>query len=498
MSTLSSNKANYIWIAATLLLALLTLLFLPLHGSFWLDETISVWITQSSLEDVWKRSLSYQGQSPLYFLILWLITQIGANSELALRLPSLLAAGLSLILITLIVKRFTNQWQAGLAAALTLLVQDEFLKFAMSVRPYSMAFAAMLCATLFWVYYLYSGKRLQLLAYIVSAIVMTYLHVSFLPVIGLHFLGYLLLYKTTRADLKAIIFSMLVIGLSAIPAILNLPKMEAHFETYRRIMFLPWYMFPTRIFLPSSYCVAFFFALVASALLVKGGALRGLKAYQQIIIWAVLWHFLPPLAFISSEILFNSPFILPRYYLWFLPGLSILSGCLIACLEPPKARYIFLFLFINFAFLLNASRQLQIEDWKNALAMQQLLQPNQPVLIHSGLAELNTSSWIDKPEHLDYLLTPARVYAPTLNSIPLPPEVDDSVKADFFWKQIKAFEDRPFNIMVLQVKRPNNPKEFVDEYYQRLLEENGYRSLGHANYGLVRVYAFQKIVVAPS
>jgi hypothetical protein len=61
-----------------------------LGASFGLDETISAWVTDASLQQSWQRALSYQGQSPLYFALLWCWRSLSGDSEWALRLPSFL------------------------------------------------------------------------------------------------------------------------------------------------------------------------------------------------------------------------------------------------------------------------------------------------------------------------------------------------------------------------------------------------------------------------
>src|ERR1041384_6152311 len=65
-------------------------------ASFWLDEAITNCVVSDGVESVLRRSLTYQGQSPLYFLMAWCIRASGFHSEVALRLPSAIFCGLTL------------------------------------------------------------------------------------------------------------------------------------------------------------------------------------------------------------------------------------------------------------------------------------------------------------------------------------------------------------------------------------------------------------------
>ncbi|MCB0333969.1 MAG: hypothetical protein KDD55_10755, partial [Bdellovibrionales bacterium] len=91
--TIGERSSPFLGITASISAAgilLYSLVNYSLWGSFWLDETISYWITNNSFHDVTQRAISHQGQSPLYFWILWAWRQAIGHNEFALRLPSLL------------------------------------------------------------------------------------------------------------------------------------------------------------------------------------------------------------------------------------------------------------------------------------------------------------------------------------------------------------------------------------------------------------------------
>jgi len=69
---LKSERRRDALVIACLAILFLQLLLLraPLHESLWLDETLSVWVALGSFQEVIERAFLFQGQSPLYFLIL--------------------------------------------------------------------------------------------------------------------------------------------------------------------------------------------------------------------------------------------------------------------------------------------------------------------------------------------------------------------------------------------------------------------------------------------
>lgn len=55
------------------------------------DENLTGWVTSAGFGDAVLRSWHFQGQSPLYFALSWVWQQIAGSSEIALRIPSLVA-----------------------------------------------------------------------------------------------------------------------------------------------------------------------------------------------------------------------------------------------------------------------------------------------------------------------------------------------------------------------------------------------------------------------
>ena len=97
------------------------LLFLPVvwAGPLALDEHVSYWMIDSELPaGMWTRCLDYGAVPPLSSLLQCLSISLFAKSEFALRLPSLVAAGLAIPLVYRVGQRLHGSLCGGVAACL--------------------------------------------------------------------------------------------------------------------------------------------------------------------------------------------------------------------------------------------------------------------------------------------------------------------------------------------------------------------------------------------
>ena len=87
------------WLAIVTAVVICSLWVMPLFSSLWLDELGTWWVVKDGLGDTVHRALTFHGQSPLYYLIVWSARVVGGHSEVVLRLPSLIAAAVSAVLL---------------------------------------------------------------------------------------------------------------------------------------------------------------------------------------------------------------------------------------------------------------------------------------------------------------------------------------------------------------------------------------------------------------
>lgn len=109
-----------------------------LRESLWLDEFGTLWVVEGDLGRTVSRTLEFQAQSPLYYVFPWLAVQLLGESEVALRLPSVLF-GLATCLAVNGVGRELAGRAVGVVSALLAWVAPPLVSGSIEARPYALA-----------------------------------------------------------------------------------------------------------------------------------------------------------------------------------------------------------------------------------------------------------------------------------------------------------------------------------------------------------------------
>src|SRR5215212_201796 len=178
MKAYSEDLRQKIVVAFTLLAVLLVALFLRAYQldteSLWLDEAYAVDMADNSFIQILRMSLS-DGNPPLYYLLLHYWQWLFGDSELSVRMPSVLFGVFSVALIykvgALLFGRVT-----GLIGALIMTLSAYQVHYAQEARTYSMmVFLALSSSYLFL--RLFGGKNYWILAgYVLSSAALMYSH----------------------------------------------------------------------------------------------------------------------------------------------------------------------------------------------------------------------------------------------------------------------------------------------------------------------------------
>ncbi len=174
------------WLLMVTAVVIGALWLVPLFSSLWLDELGTYWVVKDGLGDAVHRALTFHGQSPLYYSIVWAARSVGGNSEAVLRLPSLIATAASLVLLYRLARTLISREAARftvLAFAATQMVAFE----ASEARPYALATLAVIASTYALVRWLDDGGRWSLaLVYALLAITVVWMHYLFALVLVAH------------------------------------------------------------------------------------------------------------------------------------------------------------------------------------------------------------------------------------------------------------------------------------------------------------------------
>ncbi len=116
--------------------------------SFWVDELHTAWTIHDDLTDVFPRA-QIGHQQPYYFGLLWLWRQVFGESELALRMTSVLAVAIASVVVNVAVARSTKNLIAGFASGMFLAIESNSIFFGTELRPYAMVMLASAAACSF-------------------------------------------------------------------------------------------------------------------------------------------------------------------------------------------------------------------------------------------------------------------------------------------------------------------------------------------------------------
>src|SRR5258708_761946 len=198
-----------IWL---ILFAALVLRVISLNQSLWLDEAINVVFAQKlTLWDFLTKYSLADFHPPGYFLLLWIWIRIFGNSEIAVRLPSVLFGVGTVLLIYLIGKQLFSK-KIGLLSALFLAIAPLHIYYSQEARMYSFAAFAVCLSFYFFIRILQRKYILvNILGYIFSTTLVLYS--DYLAYFALVAQGiYILFYQRDKLNLflKPIIFILML------------------------------------------------------------------------------------------------------------------------------------------------------------------------------------------------------------------------------------------------------------------------------------------------
>jgi len=164
-------------------------LFLRLDGfnsSLWIDEFGAFWVAGGDFQTMLDRSWAAYGQTPLYYVLPWILMQVFGESEAALRLPSLVLGGLSLIAVYSC-SRAIESPTAGLYAAGLLWLSVPSVEYSVNARPYSLVLFTVAVALAGFASAVRFGTLRSRLVWIVGGAAVAWTHYLHFPiVVGLY------------------------------------------------------------------------------------------------------------------------------------------------------------------------------------------------------------------------------------------------------------------------------------------------------------------------
>jgi hypothetical protein len=383
--------------------------------SIWTDEAATYWIIKDGLGTAVDRALRFQGQSPLYFALLWLSSRTLGTAEWALRMPSAVMLTLTLVVFYRLGKLWFDR-QTALFACMVLACHSAV--YALQARPYALALLAETGAWYFLVRWIKRHSTWDACAYVLFAALTFYAHYVFAItcVVQLAFAW------SSLRRLGAMRWTALGAMAAGIVALTSPGILQLHSLFLRRasLSFMP---VPTQVELATAL-LPLRFVDIAAVVLVLCMLLRIRLGYvwppgRVGALWAAVWHVFPVLALFGISRIGGAVVFVERYYLCGAPGLALLAAWVLRGLQPVDLRAWVAVVYVGLSL---ARPALDPGDWKGlASDVRSLVHDERtPILLPPTLIEAKQVAWLNDPEKRQYLQGPLAYYRVPGDLVPLP------------------------------------------------------------------------------
>ncbi len=194
-----------------LALVVVRLWLMPLPSSFWIDEMATVFVVHNGAKDASLQVAPQVAQSIYYFLP-GMLAKFFGNSEVAYRIPSVLAMAAALFFIFRLAVRFIHP-EAGWFAVFACLSLRGINYQAADARPYALGTCIAAGSLLLLIRWLDSGRFVDGLLFVAAASLLWRVHLVYWPFYGVY-VAYTIS-RMVRAETKvrigqaALIFALL-------------------------------------------------------------------------------------------------------------------------------------------------------------------------------------------------------------------------------------------------------------------------------------------------
>ena len=414
---------------AILLAVSFSVWFIAIHAPLWLDETV----TFSVISRGFGQIIARQGglASPTYYYILLLWTKIAGTSEIALRIPSILAMLAASYLVYLAARELFDR-DAALIAAVVFSAHPYIIFESIDTRPYAFGALAVSLAILLLVRLRNSDSNLLAGSFGAASAVIVYFQLLFgaiLPALAFCFVVLKMRNRKTFLQQFTVAFASFTLAfLPVIPGLLFIFRTKGShvFDAPPKLLDLAWTLAPGFLI----------HALVITALV--AAASRKIDLSNRIGISRVL--LCTSLALVPLLILFGLSIFTPlhifvaRYQLVAIPGIALLWGSILNRIDSRLIRLLFCAAVVSssaYYYFHAPSSTIHGYTWKYALeiAEKNASTDNAAVVICSDLVEADHMPMpIGEAVKDSPLFSPLSYYKLSVPVVGLPRALNDEAK----------------------------------------------------------------------
>lgn len=426
-------------------------------ADFWLDETITAFVTGGGIHDVFERAQKFQGQSPLYFLVVWLVKQLGVI-EWLYRLPSLIAVVVSSYYLSLVAKLLSLPQRLTL---ITFLLLPPVNVAAREARPYSLALLFSAASLYYALTFRRDGTYRSVTSYVSSATLLLYSHLLFALQLPLHFV--LLLWRGNNWwSALALVVLPIALFLPAIAQVYSLWGSRAS------VSFAPHWSWGEMAewLAPHNHLplLILLLALLLERLFIGRTAYNSNSTFLPI---ALGWWLGPVIMLSLLSNLLGLGIFVERYLLWGQLGLALFIVCVLS-----RRKIVTSLVFSSLMLVVNLPERRQREPWRQAALKLARLNSgdNCTVMLYSGIAESRRIDLLKRDDYKGYFMSPFTRYVPQqLSQFLSPFSLDLPEQREYLTRQIGG----AYCLIFLGPKVVFGATPAVEEY-SRLLSRNGF------------------------
>jgi 4-amino-4-deoxy-L-arabinose transferase-like glycosyltransferase len=484
--------------------AVIARLWIPgLLSSLSLDECGTWWVTNGTFGEILPRARLFP-QSLLYAAIVWLARAAVGSSEVALRLPSLAAAGLAAYCLYRLGRELFGR-ETGMLAAGIFVGVPQICFAAADARPYAFGVLATVGALWMLVRWLERGRVADAFGYVLLASAAVYFQYLFATMFVVH-----AAYAIRRWRRGCGIRSWQLLLAAAGIALLTAPASWLAREIGRDRALHAFDTMPdvealVRMLVPSGVLAALLASFLVWWVVSPSGRRRLTSTWSRPLpeagtkrvppadgLWLLSLSAVVPavLLFAVSRATGTSVFV-PRYMMCMIPAQALLMAWLLRGVQPPAGERAVI---AGYLVILILARGLKVahtnEDWRTAAAAVSALNGSHPVLLSGTYTESRNLAWVQDTRHAAYMRAPLDYYAPggPILVLPLFVSRDAEAYAEGLLDSTAGLEDR-FALIERSSKFPS-----WAPWLEARLRPKGYRMRRVWDRGNPSAWVFERVV----
>jgi hypothetical protein len=478
------EESRFVW--PPLILAIVLLWLAPLATSLGLDECGNWWVVKDGLKETIARARFWPGGQSLLFDFLVLGARaVGGDSDIAMRIPSVLASLTALFLLYRLGTRLLGPL-AAMFGCLAYVCLTDVVYVASTLRPYALGLMCVIGAMLALVTWLDTGRLRYAAAYSLLAALSLYTSYFFVLAFIPHaiYAGFRIFGRASAVTLRNLILAWAATAAlltPLLPQVLALSSERAEHS----------YMTPPSFqeFLVGSIVIGLVLSLGFRQLPRIRWDLPPMTGR-----FLALWTLIPPGILCIISLTTPTKLFVERYYLTSAPAVALLAGAVLRSIQPARSRRL-----VAASVTICAILQLGVNErffrgtvnWRGAarILRQQIGSDQTPVLAVPGYNEAATVAAVTNPRLTEILFAPYFRYPIPGRLIPLPNAMNAETELYLERVVLPQIQSEPRFVLLGLGK-----SVFFETWLRARCRVMGFkdRTIGSGEFGSIYVFLFER------